>query len=51
MKNINFKKLAHLFLVITALTVSSLSYTALNVAEAQHRHTGDDELDDLEVQR
>lgn len=51
MKNINFKKLAHLFLVITALAVLSLSYTSLNIAEAQPRQTGDDELDDLEVQR
>ncbi len=51
MKNINFKKVVHMFLVITALAVSSLSYTTLNVAEAQRQHTGDDELDDLEVQR
>jgi hypothetical protein len=49
MKTLWLKKLAHLFLVVTALAVSSLSITALNLAKAEPYE--DNELDDLEVQR
>jgi hypothetical protein len=51
MKKVSIKKIIRALLVMTALTVGGLSLSTLTMVQAQLDTGGDDDLEDLEVER